>query len=126
MADENQRERDYWEQGGLVLLWTAMLAGPIAAALNLQLGYALVKWACANRRTDVLIVMTVGALATAVVGAAIGWWTLEKIGAAANEQGGRTRDRSYFLAVVAIGLNLLLVLLNVLWAVPAFILSPCE
>jgi hypothetical protein len=70
--------------------------------------------------------MTVGALATAVVGAALGWWTLEKIGAAANEQGGRTRDRSYFLAVVAIGFNLLLVLLNLLWAVPAFILSPCE
>jgi hypothetical protein len=126
MRDDNQRERDYWEQGGLVLLWTAMLAGPIAAALNLQLGYALVKWACANRRTDVLVVMTVGALATAVVGAALGWWTLEKIGAAANEQGGRTRDRSYFLAVVAIGFNLLLVLLNLLWAVPAFILSPCE
>ena len=126
MADDQQHERDYWEKGGLVLLWTAMLAGPSAAALNLQLGYALVKWACANRRTDVLIVMTVGALATAVVGAALGWWTLEKIGAAANEQGGRTRDRSYFLAVVAIGLNLLLVLLNLLWAVPAFILSPCE
>jgi hypothetical protein len=124
MTDDDRT--DYWEQRGLVLLWVSMLAGPIAAALNLQLGYALVKWACATRRTDVLIVMTIGALATAVVGAALGWWCLEKIGAAAKEQGGRTIDRSYFLAVVAIGFNLLLVLLNLIWAVPAFILSPCE
>jgi hypothetical protein len=126
MGRDNQRERDYWEQGGLVLLLTAMFAGPIAAALNLQLGYALVKWACAARRTDVLIVMTAGALATAIAGAALGWWSLGKIGAAANEEGGRTTDRSYFLAVVAIGFNLLLVLLNLMWAVPAFVLSPCE
>ena len=121
-----EHERGYRERSGLVLLWTAMLAGPIAAGLNLQLGYALVKWACATRHTDVLIVMTVGALTTALVGAALGWWCLTKIGAAANEQGGRTTDRSYFLAVVAIGFNVLLVLLNVMWAVPAFVLSPCE
>ena len=121
-----ERERGYWEHSGLVPLWTAMLAGPIAAALNLQLGYALVKWACATRHTDVLIVMTAGALGTALAGAALGWWSLEKIGAAADEQGGRTTDRSYFLAVVAIGFNLLLVLLNLMWAMPAFVLSPCE
>lgn len=124
MTDDDRT--DYWEQRGLVLLWVSMLAGPVAAAVNLQLGYALVKWACAARRTDVLIVMTIGALATAVVGAALGWWCLEKIGAEAKEQGERTIDRSVFLAVVAIGFNLLLVLLNLIWAVPAFVLSPCE
>jgi hypothetical protein len=121
-----EHERGYWEHGGLLLLWTAMLAGPIAGALNLQLGYALVKWACATGRTSVLIVMTFGTLAIAIVGAALGWWSLEKIGAAANEQGGRTTDRSYFLAMVAIGFNLLLALLTLFWAVPPFVLSPCE
>jgi hypothetical protein len=124
MTDDERK--DYWEQRGLVLLWVSMLAGPIAAALNLQLGYALVKWACATRHTDVLIIITAGALATAAAGAALGWWCLEKIGAAANEQGGRTIDRSYFVAVMAIGFNLLLILLMVIWTVPAFILSPCE
>jgi hypothetical protein len=124
MADDDRR--DYWEHRGLVLLWVSMLAGPIAAAINLQLGYALVKWACAAHRTDVLSVMTIGALATAIVGAALGWWCLQKIGAAAKEQGGRTIDRSYFLAVVATGFNLLLVLLNLIWVVPTFVLSPCE
>jgi hypothetical protein len=132
MADEDRHEdrqddrHDYWEHGGLVLLLMAMAAGPIAAALNLQLGYALVKWACATHNTGVLIAMTAGALATALAGAAIGWWSLQKIGAAANEQGGRTTDRSYFLALVAIGFNLLLALLTLFWAVPPFVLSPCE
>jgi hypothetical protein len=116
----------YWDRRGLVLLWTAMAAGPIASAVNLQLGYALVKWACATRRTDVLIVMTMGAIATGLVGAALGWWCLARIGAAASEQGGSTRDRSYFVAVLAIGFNLLLVLLNLMWTVPMFVLSPCE
>ena len=124
MADENKS--DFWEQRGLVLLWLAMLAGPSATALNLQLGYALVKWACATGHVDVLIIITTGALLTTIVGAALGWWCLEKIGAAAEEQGGRTVDRSYFLAWVAIGFNLLLALLILLWAIPAFVLSPCE
>jgi hypothetical protein len=109
-----------------VLLWLSMLAGPIAAALNLQLGYALVKWACNTRHTDVLIIMTIGAQATAVAGAAIGWWCLERIGASAQREGGPSGDRSSFLAVVAIGFNLLLILLNLLWTMPAFVLSPCE
>ena len=29
-------------------LWLALLAGPLAASLQLSLNYALVKWACAN------------------------------------------------------------------------------
>lgn len=119
-------ERDYWEQRGLVLLWVAMLAGPVATALTLQVGYALVKWACAARHRDVLIIITIGAVLTTALGAALGWWCLEKAGDAATEHGGRTVDRSSFLAVVAIGFNLLLALLAILWIVPPFVLSPCE
>jgi hypothetical protein len=124
MRDEARK--DYWEQRGLVLLWLAMLAGPIATALTLQVGYALVKWACATRHRDVLIIVTIGAVFASALGAALGWWCLEQAGATAADHGGRTVDRSAFLAVVSIGFNLLLALLAILWIVPPFILSPCE
>jgi hypothetical protein len=124
MKDDDSR--GYWDGRGLVLLWLSILAGPVAAAVNLQLGYALVKWACSTRHVETLIIMTIGALATAVVGAAIGWWCLEKIGAHALSEGGRRIDRGYFLAGVSIGFNLLLILLNLMWTVPTFVLSPCE
>jgi hypothetical protein len=124
MRDDEMR--GYWDGRGLALLSLSLLAGPVAAAVNLQLGYALVKWACSTHHLDTLIIMTVGAQATAVVGAGIGWWCLERSVANAQDAGGRTVDRSYFLAVVAIGLNLLLILLNLLWTVPTFVLSPCE
>ena len=118
--------RDYWEDWGLVLLWTSMLAGPLAFALNLQVGYALVKWACSREQEFLLVVVALLAVATAAGGAWLGWSCLVKVRDGANEQGGRLVDRSYFMAVVAIGLNLLLMLQIVTSAVPTIVLSPCE
>jgi hypothetical protein len=49
-----------------------------------------------------------------------------QVRAAADELGGRTIDRSYFMAVIAVGINLLLALLNSVSSVHHFLLSPCE
>jgi hypothetical protein len=117
--------RDYWEDWGLVLLWTSMLAGPLAFGLNLQVGYALVKWACSREQEFLLVLVAVLALGTAAGGAWLGWSCLTKL-RDADEQGGRLIDRSYFMAVVAIGLNLLLMLQILASAFPTIVLSPCE
>jgi hypothetical protein len=118
--------RDYWEDWGLVLLWASMLAGPIAFGFNLQVGYALVKWACSREQGFLLTAVAVLALAFAAWGAWLGWTLLAKVRDAADEQGGRLIDRSYFMAVVAIGLNVLLALLIAVSAIPQAVLSPCE
>ena len=117
--------RDYWEDWGLVLLWTSMLAGPLAFALNLQVGYALVKWACSREQHFVLPLVAVLALALTGWGAWLGWSCLAQL-RAANEQGGSHVDRSYFMAVVAIGLNALLAFWIVTTMIPQAVLSPCE
>jgi hypothetical protein len=120
-----QAARDYWDDRGLVLLWTAMLAGPVAFAFNLQVGYALVKWACSRQQPFVLLAVAMVALALTTAGAWLGWTCLAKLRGTANEEGGRVIDRSYFMAVVAIGLDALLAL----WMVTTMIhlmLSPCE
>jgi hypothetical protein len=118
--------RDYWEDWGLVLLWTSMLAGPAAWGLNLQVGYALVKWACSREAPYVLALVAAGALAITIAGLATGWSCLSKVRDSADEQGGREIDRSYFMAIVAIGLNALLGLHILTTAFPPFVLSPCE
>jgi hypothetical protein len=118
--------RDYWEDRGLVLLWTSMLAGPLAWALNLQVGYALVKWACSRDQTFVLTLVGALTFAGTVAGAYVGWLCLLKVRGTADELGGRIIDRSYFVAVVAVGLNLLLALLIAVSSVHQFMLSPCE
>jgi hypothetical protein len=118
--------RDYWEHWGLILLWTSMLAGPVAFGFNLQVGYALVKWACSREQTFVLTLVAAGALALAGWGAWLGWTLLTQVSATADERGGRMIDRSYFMAQVAIGLNLLIALWILTSTFPQVILSPCE
>ena len=115
----------YWEGSGLTLLWTAMLLGPAAWALNLFIGYALVKPVCASGHKLILDVLALVMLAMVAGGVWIGWSCLAQL-RGATEKGGTRVDRSYFMALVAIGFNALLGLLILVAAVPSFVLNPCE
>jgi hypothetical protein len=117
--------RSYWEDWGLVLLWTAMLGGPVAWALHFQISYALVKWACSREQRYVLVATALVAAAAALSAAWLAW-RCRTMSRDASEAGGSEIDRSYFMANVALGLDLLLALLIILSAVPPFVLSPCE
>jgi hypothetical protein len=121
-----QAARGYWDDWGLVLLWTAFLSGPLAWGLNLQIGYALVKWACSREQTFLLTLVAAVAFAGALAGAWLAWTCAAKVRAEADEQGGRVIDRSYFMAMLAFGLNLLLALLIATSAYHPLFLSPCE
>jgi len=125
MAVDTERHYGYWEQSGLLLLWFALLAGPAAVAVNMLAGYALVKWVCASGHKSVLTLISLAALGLAVAGAWVGWTCRQRL-RDANEHGGRIIDRSYFVAIVAIGLASINVLLIVVQAFPRFVLSPCE
>jgi hypothetical protein len=117
--------RTNWEGWGLLLLWTSFFLAPLAWAFDQSLSYALVKWVCATGHKNVLTVISLAALAMTGAGGRLGWVQLQRL-RDAREDGGRQPDRSYFLAVVAIGFNVLIALLIVTAAVPRFILSPCE
>ena len=125
MAVDTYPSGEYWEQRGLALLWFAVLAGPGALFANLFAGYALVKWACASGHTFLLTAISVAALGLSLAGAWVGWTCRERL-RNATEYGGRIIDRSYFLAIVGIGLALVNALLIVMQAYPHFLLSPCE
>src|SRR5438105_1844409 len=74
-------------------LWSGILAGPIAWALDLGISYALVKWSCGARREVVLYLMTPAALVVVAVGALFSWRALQR---AADEpsDGGTPRQRA--------------------------------
>lgn len=119
------RAEHYWEHRGQVLLITAVLLAPAAWALNQLIGYALVKPVCANGHPLILTALAIVMLGMVAAGGWIGWSSLVQL-RGAEEKGGTRIDRSYFLALVAIGFNLLIALLILTAAVPPFLLSPCE
>jgi hypothetical protein len=125
MVVDTERHYGYWEQRGLLLLWFALLAGPAAVALNMLVGYALVKWVCASGHKNVLTLISIGTVVLAVAGAWVAWTCRQQL-RDANEHGGRIIDRSYFVAIVAMGLATINALLIVMQAFPRFVLSPCE
>lgn len=118
--------RDYWDDRGLVWLWTSFLAGPLAFALNIQFGYAAVKWACSHDQRFVPAIIAVAMLTATLSAAWIGWWCLQQVRSRADERGGSRVDRSFFMAVLAVGLNLLIAMVITATVVSGMILSPCE
>lgn len=125
MVVDSDVSNAYWEERGLALLGFAVLSGPTALALNMFAGYALVKWACASGHTFVLTTITAVMLGLALTGAWVGWTCRDRL-RGANEEGARIIDRSYFAALVGIGLATISALLLVMQAYPHFVLSPCE
>ncbi len=118
--------RTYWEDRGLLLLWIGVLSGPAAWALNQLIGYALVKPVCGGSHAGpTLALVSAGALALVVIGGAISWSCLARL-KNANLEGAGQEDRSYFMAVGGLALNVLIGLLVLTAATSTFLLSPCE
>jgi hypothetical protein len=117
--------RDYWDDWGLALLWTSMLLGPFAVALDLLVGYALVKPLCAADNREMLPVLSGAMFVLTVVGASIGVSCFLRLRRTAVDDGGRVIDRSYFTAMVAIGLSVLCAIL-ILTAGGSRLVMSCE
>ncbi len=122
---DDAAEREYWDGRGVLLLWAAMLAGPAAWTIDQGLGYAGVKPSCFGGSDMPLLLISALALAITAAGGWLAWRCFRSVRHAA-EDGGRVVDRSYFMALVAIGFNVLIALLILTAAVPIFVLSPCE
>jgi len=117
--------RDYWDHRGAVVLWTAVLLAPAAGALHGLISYALVKPVCASGAKNLLTLVAVAALAMVITGGWLARSCLARL-REATEEGPRTIDRSYFMAMGAVALNVLIGLLIITFAIHRFILSPCE
>lgn len=106
-------------------LWWAILIGPAAWALDQGISYAIDQHACSTGHFYVLHVATICFGLLGLSGAAIGWRQLSRH-RGGNEEGGSTRDRSWFMALLGILLSIEFTIVILAMAVPKIILSPCD
>ena len=116
----------YWEGAGLVRLIVGFLLGPAAWFTDLQASYAIVKWACAHDRRDVMLLLPVASLAVVGIGAWLCWSCWMLVRQRANTDGGTVEDRSFFLAITGLGVNATFALLIISSVAPRYFLSPCD
>jgi hypothetical protein len=107
-------------------LWTGILAGPIAWALDLMASYALVKWVCQTRSDSVFAVITIASLAIVVGGAAISWSALRHASSDAPTDGGRPLQRARFMAVLGLASSALFALQIIAGAIPPRVIDACQ
>ncbi len=118
--------RHYWEDTGLMMLIGAFLLAPFAWLLEMQISYAMTKWACENDRRDLILAMPIGSLALVTLAGWMAWSCWTKLRYSAEGEGGRMEDRSYFLALAGLAMSGIFALLILTALVPRYVLSPCE
>ena len=97
----------------LVWLIAAFTAGPLAWAFTEGVGYAAVKPGCAGGSPLVLGLIAFGGLIVCGAGGWLAWRRMVSLQPVAKDEGPNDVDRSYFIAVVATGFNVLIALLIV-------------
>jgi len=107
-------------------LWTGILAGPVAWALDLCASFALVKCTASGQRELLLQLMSPAALALVIGGAAVSWLALMRTPAHLPTDGGDPLQRARFMAILGLMSNSLFALSIVASAIPRWVLDACQ
>jgi hypothetical protein len=107
-------------------LWTGILAGPLAWAVDLTASYALVKWSCSSQRELVLHLISPLCVAVVAAGAAVSWRALQRTSGDSPTDGDHPRDRARFMAILGLTTSALFALTIAAGAIPRWILDACQ
>jgi hypothetical protein len=107
-------------------LWTGILAGPVAWAVDLSVSYALVKWTCNSQREDILRLVTFVCLAVVASGAMVSWRALRHTSPEMPTDGGDPRQRARFMAILGLASCALFALSIAAGAIPRWMLDACQ
>jgi hypothetical protein len=123
---EREADHAFNEPCGMVLLWVAVLIGPIAWFLHQQVGYGVAAFACGRNGEVGLHVVTGIALLVPAVGAIIAWRTWARLARVGTAHEDETVARNRFMALGAGLSSLLFALVIVAQWVLTFFLRPCQ
>ena len=107
-------------------LWTGILAGPIAWALDLGVSYALVKWTCSSQRHLLMHLISPACLALVAGGAAVSWWALRRTAGQPATDAGDPLARARFMAMLGLTSSALFALTIAAGAIPRWMLDACQ
>jgi hypothetical protein len=111
---------------GISAAWFGVLAGPIAWAADLGVGYALVKWTCGHQHVFVLRLASVTALIVIAAGAFSAWRTLDRSDSAAAGESSIRIDRGRFMAMWGLLSCAFFALVVIATAIPRWVLDACQ
>lgn len=97
-------------------LWSGILCGPIAFAINLQLRYALVPWACTRGSRWVVTLVALPLIVVCIAGAFLSWTGLR-----INRE-----ERVRFMAYSGLMLSAIFAITILASMIPDFFLAPCD
>jgi hypothetical protein len=107
-------------------LWTGILAGPIAWALDLSISYAIVKWTCSSQRQTVLHAISPAALLMIAIGAFASFMALRHTAGDHPTDGADPRQRARFMAILGLTSCALFGLTVIAGAIPRWVLDACQ
>ena len=110
----------------MAYLWTGILAGPLAWALDEGIGYSLVPHACSTGHEYVLHVTSALCLLIAAVAFLIAFRMFVLVPPSSTEDGGDPISRSRFMAIAGMISSAVFFMVMIAEAVPRFILSACD
>jgi hypothetical protein len=111
---------------GTAVLWTGLLAGPLAWAADLMVRYGLVQWSCGTQQTIVIKLISLMTFLVVVGGGIVAARAYARIPSAAPTDGGRPIDRSRFMAIGGMLTAGLFAVVIIASAIPPWVLDACR
>jgi hypothetical protein len=126
MADRGSEIRGHRPEKRDVVLWMAVLAGPLAWVLAEQVSYMTAATACWLGRPLLLYLVELGTLGIAGAGAAVGWSRWQRQPEGSSEKGDARDTRRRFMAMAGFWMGLGFALAIMAFAVPPLLLRVCD
>jgi hypothetical protein len=120
-----RRTETHSEARRLLVSWMALLAGPIACAVQLQLVYALAIWACGGGKRLPMHLATLLCLLAATTGAWMAWGELRTEAQSTRLGMVESRERAHLMAVVSLMSGSLFALVILAQWIAVMLLEAC-
>jgi uncharacterized membrane protein YidH (DUF202 family) len=109
-----------------LMLWTALLAGPLIWFLSFGARWSLSGWVCAFHWKPALFVIAAVAVMLVAGAGTLAWTEWQRVGREMPGEAGGAIPRSRTMAMMGVALCVFSIVLIVAQAIPEVVLGGCE